>query len=92
MFTVYLAMFVIALCSIGMAMTYVNEALQNSGFFGDVKLTVPIDTTYSSDLDKWHIWGARHYWYFWMCIVLFLLSVVRIIIWAFYYCEKHFTY
>lgn len=29
--------------------------------------------------DRYH-WGSRHYWYFWMMILLFCLSLVKAII------------
>lgn len=83
-FTVYLALWVVALFGIGIAFTFINDAIQASGFFGDVKRVTPL----SDGIDVWYDWGIRHYWYFWMCIVLFLISVLRIILWINWYWDR----
>lgn len=89
-FTIYLGLYIVALFSIGIVFTFINDALQNSGFFGDV-LFKPYESRWEGWITKCGImdvkyeWGARHYWYFWMCILLFILSVIRIIIWAGWY-------
>lgn len=91
-FTIYLGLYIVALCSIGIAFTFINDALQASGFFGDT-LFKPYQTTYFGLVDKTgmidgkYVWGDRHYWYFWMCTLLFTLSIVRVIIWAYCYWE-----
>ena len=92
-FTIYLGFYIVALFSIGIAFTFINDALQTSGFFGDT-LFKPYTTSYGSLIDSTgaidgkHEWGARHYWYFWMCILLFILSVARIIMWCAWYWDK----
>lgn len=84
-FTFYLSLWVIGLCTIGMFMTFASDFIQSSGFFGDVKRSVPNNET---TIDEWYDWGARHYWYFWMCVFLFFISVVRIVMWINHYWEK----
>lgn len=78
MFTVYLSLWIVVLCSIGMAMTFLSEHLQSIGFFGDIKRPEP--NRYEM-IDHWFEWGKRHYWYFWMCLFLFLTSLARVIVW-----------
>lgn len=77
-FWAWLTLQIAILMIVGMMMTYVNDALQKSGFFGDTHLSVK-----SSDdnIDSWYTWGNRHYWYFWLMIILFILSLIRIGIW-----------
>jgi hypothetical protein len=75
-FTYLLALWVLGLCLFGMFYTYFNQYLSTTGFFGDW-----IDDTL---WDK-HQWGVRHYWYFWMCTLLFILSIIRCIIWCWHY-------
>lgn len=84
-FTIYLGLYIVALFSTGIVFTFINDALQASGFFGDT-LNAKFDN--SGGPDGWHSWGARHYWYFWMCILLFALSVVRIIMWCVWYWDR----
>lgn len=88
-FTYILSLWVIGLFTLGMFMTFFNEWLQNTGFFGDVLLKTVRNT--SNDvvtIDVMHDWGARHYWYWWMCVMLFILSVVRIFVWGANYLEE----
>lgn len=87
MFTIYLGLYIIALFSVGIAFTYINDWLQLSGFFGDTLTKPDILPIGYVAIDKNYEWGARHYWYFWMCVLLFILSVIRIIMWAFWYWE-----
>ena len=85
-FTIWLGLFIVILFSVGMMMTYVNDAIQETGFFGDVKRIK--STPFAEDfIDNEYEWGARHYWYFWMCVLLWVLGVVRVVIWANYYWE-----
>jgi len=89
-FTIYLGIYIVALFSIGITFTFINDSLQDTGFFGDV-LVKPYKTFYgglitqSGAIDTDYVWGARHYWYFWMCVLLFILSVARIAIWCNWY-------
>lgn len=98
-FTIYLSIWIVCLCSTGMFMTYFNDALQQSGFFADVKLGkekiwdyyekkyVEAQAT-DGTVDKFYRWGDRHYWYYWMCVILFIISIARICIWVYNYWEK----
>lgn len=83
-FTVWLGVYLIALFTFGMFSTFLNERIQASGFFGD---TANIPLAYIG-IDPGHTWGARHYWYFWLCVLLFILMLVRIIIWSYFYWEE----
>lgn len=92
MFTVYLALFIIVLFGICIAMTFVTEYLQQSGFFGDIKLGIGtswMDSTphilTDGTIDVHHEWGARHYYYFIATIILFIISIIRILTWSFNY-------
>ncbi len=98
-FTVYLSIWIVCLFSTGMFMTYANDYLQESGFFGDVKTGIVKKWDYyaknytlvqdtNGQIDIYYRWGDRHYWYYWMCIFLFIISLARIVIWGYYYWEK----
>lgn len=78
-YTLWLAPWIILLCSAGMTMTFINDALQSTGFFGDVKTDIHLTTQF---IDRGYEWGNRHYWYWWMCVALFLLNIIRISIWS----------
>jgi uncharacterized protein YjeT (DUF2065 family) len=69
----HIAIRIIILCTIGMLMTFIPEHLRD--FFGDT-----IDTSDNPFRDKgtvyWN-WGARHYWYYWMMVFLFILSIIN---------------
>mgnify|MGYP000986510354 CR=1 FL=1 len=77
-FLSWLSLYVVILCVGGMLCTFLNDAIQASNFFGDVAGHVERD---GINIDSDHIWGARHYWYFWMCVALFIISVIRIVAW-----------
>jgi len=64
-------------------LTYLSTWIQNTGFFGDT----PCGGYFCGNIDSEHKWGSRHYWYFFMGVLLFLLSIVRVIVWAFWYWE-----
>lgn len=90
MFTIYLAVWITLLFIVGMSMTFFNDWLQQTGFFADT-VFVPYKNQYGilvdtcGEVDQTHVWGARHYWYNILCIILFVLSIVRIILFAYYY-------
>lgn len=92
-FTYYLAGWIILIFGSGIMMTFVNDWIQASGFFGDVPF-VPYKSHYGimitrdSKIDGQWVWGTRHYWYYWMCFFLWILSVVRCIIWCNQYWEE----
>jgi hypothetical protein len=87
-FTFYLALWIVLLFCTGMFMTFVNDALQASGFFGDKPFVYSPEYKYmlgDGCIDTTWTWGARHYWYHLMCVCLFILSIVRIVIWSNWY-------
>lgn len=73
---------IIILFAVGMAGTYIPDHLR--GFFGDQ----PSDREYGFDAS--YSWGIRHYWYFWMMIFLFLLSVVNVVVSIINLIKKHY--
>lgn len=87
-----LGLYITALFVAGMLMTFVNDWIQASGFFGDTKF-IPHPSAWNKDyiitedgaIDTEYVWGARHYWYFWLCFILFMLSLVRIAVWSYGY-------
>lgn len=85
-----IAIRIIILFTIGSLMTFVPDHLR--AFFGD---TVHVcDTGWHSHgffgIDKSYEWGARHYWYFWMMVLLFLLSLVNVIVGIIKLVNKHY--
>lgn len=84
-FTLYLGIYIIVLFGLAILFTFINDAIQLAGFFGDIKLAEPVR---SDMIDPWYKWGSRHYWYFWMCTLLFLLSLARIIMWCIWYWDR----
>ncbi len=84
-YTTYLALWVVALFTGAMVVTYFSDFLQSSGFFGDVKLAAPDKSISEFSVDVWYDWGARHYWYYWMCFLLFVISIIRIVFWSIAY-------
>lgn len=83
-FTYYLALRVIALFVACMLFRFFTGWIQSTGFFGDT----PYQYAHDEVDPNWH-WGAGHYFYFWMCIILFAISILRIFIWICYYLEKY---
>lgn len=69
---------IIALFSIAILATFIPEHLRD--FFGDIPHVCSHEFCYHSGPDDGWDWGTRHYWFFWMCIVLFLLSLVNLIV------------
>ena len=66
---------VIALFSIGMFMAFINPYLHN--FLGDVYIGVNDNSEVIRDGYKW---GAVHYWFFWMCFFVFILSLINFVV------------
>ena len=62
--------------SMGMLGTYFSEYLIEINWFGD------IDTgkVYVDSGEKATIWGARHYWYNWGSLFLFICTIIRAIV------------
>lgn len=77
-----IALRIILIFGIGILMSFVHEHLRV--FLGDTKF-VPYNNGYflkdeTGAIDvKWE-WGARHYWYFWMCVCLFALSLINAVL------------
>jgi len=77
----WLSLRIITLFALAMLISFTPELLR--GFFGDeLFVSHNIFTTTTGLIDvKWS-WGFRHYLYFWMCIVLFIVQVFRIAKWV----------
>jgi H+/Cl- antiporter ClcA len=88
-FTYLLALYITFLFCGGMMLTFFNDWLQSTGFFGDELCKHKHIGGYGvvGAIDDEYHWGARHYWYWWLCFILFILSCIRIFIWAVYYWE-----
>jgi len=68
---------IVALFTIAIAGTYIPEFLPKN-FFGDY-----VDRGYQE-------WGIRHYWYFWMMVILCLLSMINCIASIVSLIKKHY--
>lgn len=76
---IYIGFRVVILCLIGMFHTFVPEHLTE--FFGDYINTGKPFFTGGSYIETGElVWGSRHYWYFAMTTILFILSVVDLAI------------
>lgn len=82
-FIMWLAVQIIILFTIGMFFTYLSQLLQSTGFFGDISGIGIGHSEFNVDTD--HVWGVRHYWFYWMSLLLFILSIVRIAMWGEWY-------
>lgn len=78
---------IIVLCVFGMLCTFIPDHLRV--FFGD---TANISGKCNSEfkIDCNWIWGARHYWYAWMMVLLFITSLLNIIIGVVDIVDKHY--
>lgn len=67
---------IIILFTVTMFMTYIPEHL--TGFFGDYMSEPEVRSwgTTKSEL----VWGARHYWYNVMIIILFILALLNVVL------------
>jgi hypothetical protein len=95
---------IIALFTIAMLMTYVPDQLRT--FFGDIPCSSRVHEAYDYKAGKYvdvkdcsaddkHIygnwyWGARHYWYAWMIVLLFILSIVNVVMSIVNLVRKHY--
>ncbi len=75
-----IALRVIILFGIGMLMAFVKPQLRD--FLGD---TVHVcKSEYCGHgggfINDGYDWGAMHYWFFWMCFFLFILSLINCIV------------
>lgn len=77
-----IALRIIILFTVGSLMTFLPEILRP--FFGDTKFIPEVHGMWTKteigSIDTAWNWGARHYWYFWMMVILFLLSAANTII------------
>lgn len=81
-----IAIRIIVLFVVGMISTFIPNQLRD--FFGDTPFkTITVDSSIYSysinndgSIDQNWIWGARHYWYFNMMLLLFLLSLLNVIV------------
>ena len=70
---------IILLFGTAILMTFVSEQLHS--FLGDKTHVCPSDYCYHGDLNNdGYDWGTRHYWYFWMCVTLFILALINFVI------------
>lgn len=75
----YIVFRILLLGALGIMFTYVPEHLR--GFFGDhLRNTSIYSGRYETSgmVDQNWTWGARHYWFFWISTIIFILSVVKI--------------
>jgi len=78
-----LSLQIFVIFTFAMIATYFSEFLSSINFFGDH----PCNQKYGCGSgpfsgDENIAWGSRHYWYAWMCFLLFTCSLVRSIIWS----------
>ena len=75
-----LAIRIIIVFGVAMLMTFAPTELRD--FFGDTLHDHSTHGTYHQNdfLDDGWEWGARHYWYWWMCFLLFVLSAINALI------------
>lgn len=60
---------IIIVCLVGMFWTFVTPELRD--FLGDR----PCPKAYCGLYDDGYEWGVRHYWFFWMMCLIFIVSV-----------------
>jgi len=77
---------IVILFTVAMLATFIPENLRD--FFGDTPALEVQDHT--PEPDKYYDWGARHYWYWWMCVILFLLSMLNLFISVFNLVQKNY--
>lgn len=79
-----IAIRIILLGAIGTLFSFATPALRD--FWGDV----PRECKNPFNVDDGWTWGARHYWYFWTTVLLFLLSLVNAIMGIARLLNKHY--
>lgn len=93
-----IAIRIIVLFTIGALATFIPEHLRD--FFGDSKFT-PYTVGGSSysflkeetgSIDTQWYWGVRHYWYFNMMLLLFILSIINIVVSIVNLVNKHYKF
>jgi hypothetical protein len=93
-----IALRIIILFAVAMAATFVPEQLRD--FFGDTSCEGKTYEWYGSTregcpgssfgIDEDWQWGARHYWYAWLMVFLFVLSVVNVVMSIVALLKKHY--
>jgi len=66
---------VLILIAFSLFATFLSDYLSSINFFDDYVETI----TYGGEEISYKFWGARHYWYFLGCVLMFIFSLVRII-------------
>jgi hypothetical protein len=69
-----IALRLIILFSIGMLMAFVKPQLHS--LLGDIYIGSKDSSEFVKD---GYEWSAMHYWFFWMCFFLFILSLINCI-------------
>ena len=82
-----IAIRIIILFSVAILMTYVPEHLH--GFFGDTIDPTDVRGRPGFIHDGWD-WGSRHYWFWWMMCLLFILSLINVIAGSISLLIKHY--
>ena len=73
-----IAIRIVILFTIGFLGTFIPEQMRD--VFGDtLHVCKPDYCNHGFSIDEEYDWGARHYWWFWMCILLFILSLVNVV-------------
>lgn len=78
-----IAVRIILLFSVGMLASLATPLMRD--FFGDTLHVHTISCAKQFDgcveeYDVLYDWGSRHYWYFWMMVVLFILSIINFVV------------
>jgi hypothetical protein len=81
-----IAINIITVFTCGMLMTFVTESLRD--FFGDTPCNHLYPHSTSMDIE-WD-WGSRHYFYFWMMVFLFILSIINAVVSIRNILKKHY--
>lgn len=80
-----IAIRIIILFCIGMFATFLPEHLRD--FFGDHRLS----NSFDGGTDVTWSWGKRHYWYYWMMVFLFILSLINFVLQIVRLINKHYS-
>ncbi len=74
---------IIILFTLAMMFTFVPEHLRT--FFGDT-----YTNNHDGGIDQQWTWGNRHYWYFCMCMFLFIVTCINCVVGICHACIKHY--
>lgn len=75
-----IAIRIVMLFSVAIAFSFIPENIR--GLLGDTPHICPQDKIYHScgTIDPQWDWGGRHHWFYWMGVLLFLLSLANVVI------------